>query len=64
LPSASDLTLGREMNAEQQLDIRAHKRKREKAEGKERVEDVVGPKEVRREGMLEKKRAKREWSAF
>ncbi|KIJ93138.1 hypothetical protein K443DRAFT_684784, partial [Laccaria amethystina LaAM-08-1] len=49
LPSASDLTLGREMNAEQQLDMRAHKRKREKAEGKERVEDAVGPKEVRRE---------------
>jgi hypothetical protein len=52
------------MNAEQQLDMRVHKRKREKAEGKERVEDAVGPKEVRREGMLEKKRAKRKWSAF
>jgi len=36
------------------------KRKREKLEDKERVEDLVGPKEVGREGMLEKKRAKRE----
>ena len=60
LPSASDLTLAREMNAEQQDEMRAHKRKREKAEAKERVEDAVGPKEVGREGMLEKKRAKRE----
>ena len=60
LPSASDLTLAREMNAEQQDEMRAYKRKREKAEAKERVEDAVGPKEVGREGMLEKKRAKRE----
>ena len=29
-------------------------------EGKERIEDMVGPKEVGREGMLEKKRARRE----
>jgi hypothetical protein len=36
------------------------KRKRERAEAKERVEDMVGPKEVGREGALEKKRARRE----
>jgi len=36
------------------------KRKREKGEDKERVEDAVGPKEVGREGMLEKKRMARE----
>lgn len=36
------------------------KRKREKLEDKGRLEDLVGPKEVGREGMLEKKRAKRE----
>lgn len=60
LPSASDLTLAREMNAEQQDEMRAYKRRREKVEAKKRVEDAVGPKEVGREGMLEKKRAKRE----
>jgi len=36
------------------------KRKREKMEEKERVEDLVGPKPVGKEGLLEKKRAKRE----
>jgi hypothetical protein len=36
------------------------KRKREKGEDKERLDDLVGPKEVGREGMLEKKRVKRE----
>jgi hypothetical protein len=36
------------------------KRKRDRAEAKERVEDMVGPKEVGKEGMLEKKRARRE----
>ncbi|KAH9914648.1 uncharacterized protein BXZ73DRAFT_106543 [Epithele typhae] len=35
-------------------------RKRERKEAKERVEDMVGPKEVGRAGMLEKKKAQRE----
>ncbi|KAF9022942.1 hypothetical protein BDZ89DRAFT_1018482 [Hymenopellis radicata] len=60
LPSAADLQLSREMDAEYRDEERKHKRKRERKEDKERIEDMVGPKEVGREGMLEKKRAKRE----
>lgn len=36
------------------------KRKRERAEDEDRVEDMVGPKEIGKAGMLEKKRVKRE----
>lgn len=36
------------------------KRKRERAEDKDRLEDMVGPKEIGKAGMLEKKRVKRE----
>ncbi|KAF8167205.1 hypothetical protein B0H34DRAFT_812546 [Crassisporium funariophilum] len=60
LPSASDLTLARELDAEHRDEERSYKRKRDKLDAKERVEDMVGPKPVGREGMLEKKRAKRE----
>lgn len=60
LPSASDLVLARELASETQEEERRYKRKRDKLEAKERVEDMVGPREVGREGMLEKKRAKRE----
>lgn len=60
LPSASDLQLAREMDAEYREEERKYKRKRERAEDKDRIEDMVGPKEVGREGMMEKKRAKRE----
>ncbi|KAH7886349.1 hypothetical protein F5I97DRAFT_1937211 [Phlebopus sp. FC_14] len=60
LPSASDLVLAREAASEYKQTEREHKRKRDRAEAKERVEDMVGPKEVGREGMLEKKRARRE----
>ena len=60
LPSASDLVLARESAAEYDSAERSYKRKREKAEAKERIEDMVGPKEVGREAMLEKKRARRE----
>ena len=60
LPSASDLTLAKEMSAEQEAEMRKYKRKREKLEAKERVEDMVGPKPVGKEGMLEKKQARRE----
>jgi hypothetical protein len=45
---------------EYQAAERGVKRKRDRAEAKERVEDMVGPKEVGKEGMLEKKRARRE----
>lgn len=60
LPSSSDLTLSREAASEFESTERSFKRKRDRLEAKERVEDMVGPKEVGREGMLEKKRAKRE----
>ena len=60
LPSASDLVLAREAASEHRASERELKRKRDRAEVKERLEDVVGPKEVGREGMLEKKRARRE----
>ena len=60
MPSASDLTLLRETSAEQAASERAYKRKREKLEAKEAVEDMVGPKPVGREGQLEKKKLQRE----
>ena len=60
LPSQSDLTLMREAQEDQQRTDRDLKRKRDRKEEKERVDDIVGPKEVGREGMLEKKRARRE----
>ncbi|KAF9469511.1 hypothetical protein BDZ94DRAFT_1242569 [Collybia nuda] len=59
LPSASDLVLARELDAENQQEERSYKRKRDKLEAKERMEEIA-PREVGREGMLEKKRAKRE----
>ena len=60
LPSASDLVLARETAAEVHDADRKNERKRARVEALERVEDMVGPKEVGREGMLEKKRARRE----
>ncbi|KAF9550588.1 hypothetical protein CPC08DRAFT_647865 [Agrocybe pediades] len=60
MPSAADLTLARELTREQRDEERAYQRKRDKLEAKERIEEMVGPKPVGREGMLEKKRAQRE----
>lgn len=60
LPSREDLILAREAAEESQTAERQYKRKRERQEAKERIEDMVGPKEVGREAMLEKKKAKRE----
>ncbi|KAF8640727.1 hypothetical protein AX17_000379 [Amanita inopinata Kibby_2008] len=60
LPTTADLIHAREMESEHQDEERKHKRKRDKLEAKEKVEDMVGPKEVGKEGMLEKKRARRE----
>ena len=60
LPSASDLVLARETAAEVRDADRKNDRKRARVEALERVEDMIGPKEVGREGMLEKKRARRE----
>jgi hypothetical protein len=56
LPTASDLVLAREHSQSQ----RSLSLKRARAEGKEHIEDMLGPKEVGREGMLERKRARRE----
>ncbi|KAF7337616.1 hypothetical protein MSAN_02234900 [Mycena sanguinolenta] len=60
LPSSSDLVYARELARETEQEERGLKRKRDKAEAKERIEDMVGPREVGREGALEKKRARRE----
>lgn len=59
LPSASDLVLARESASENQQEERSYKRKRDKLEAKERMEEIA-PREVGREGMLEKKRARRD----
>ncbi|KAJ7755066.1 hypothetical protein DFH07DRAFT_822804 [Mycena maculata] len=60
LPSSSDLVLARELTRETEQEERSLKRKRDRAEAKEHIEDMVGPREVGREGALEKKRARRE----
>jgi len=60
MPSASDLTLAREYANEQQEEERRYRRKQDKTEAKDRVEDMVGPKSVGREAMLEKKQLRRE----
>jgi len=59
-PTAADMTLAREATDEYKAAERDYQRKRERKEAKERVEDIVGPKPVGREGMLEKKRVQRE----
>jgi hypothetical protein len=60
MPPGFDLTLAREQAAEHRDELKTYKRKRDKMETKERIEEMVGPKPVGREGMLEKKKLKRE----
>lgn len=60
LPSQSDLVIAREDAEGLRAAERDRKRKRGRKDEKERVEDVVGPKAVGKEGMLEAKRARRE----
>ena len=60
MPSASDRTLARETEAEHRAADRDYQRKRDRKEAKERIEDMVGPKEMGRAGQLEKKKAQRE----
>ncbi|KAG8931251.1 hypothetical protein FRC01_001598 [Tulasnella sp. 417] len=60
LPSAADWTEQEEARREFVEHERKNHRKREREEDKERIEDLVGPRETGREGMLEKKRLKRE----
>ncbi|KZV92703.1 hypothetical protein EXIGLDRAFT_613989 [Exidia glandulosa HHB12029] len=60
LPSSSDLQLAREVSQEEATLERIAGRKRARADERDRVEDMVGPREVGREAIQEKKRAKRE----
>lgn len=60
LPPQADRVLAREAAEEQAAAGRNYQRKRDKAEARDRVEDMVGPREVGRERMLEKKRERRE----
>lgn len=60
LPSHADRVLAGEEAEEWHAAELQRKRKRERAEDKDRLEDMVGPKEIGKAGMLEKKRAKRE----
>jgi hypothetical protein len=60
LPPQADRVLAREAAEERAAAERDYQRKRDKAEARERVEDMVGPREVGRERVLEKKRERRE----
>lgn len=60
LPPQADRVLAREAVEERAVAERDYQRKRDKAEARERIEDMVGPREVGRERMLEKKRERRE----
>ncbi|KAI0304729.1 hypothetical protein BC826DRAFT_11310 [Russula brevipes] len=60
LPPQADRVLAREAAEEQAAVEREYRRKRDKAEARDRVEDMVGPREVGRERMLEKKRERRD----
>ncbi len=60
LPPQTDRILAREAAEERATVEQEYQRKRDKAEARERVEDMVGPREVGRERMLEKKRERRE----
>lgn len=60
LPSSADLILAREQTAEDRDAERGLKRKRDKLEQKDRLEEMIGPKSVGKEAMLEKKRARRD----
>jgi hypothetical protein len=60
LPPQGDRILAREAEEEKAAAEREYQRKRDKAEARDRVEDMVGPREVGRERMLEKKRERRE----
>lgn len=60
LPTREDLTLAREADAESAAADKSYKRKRERADALDRVEDAVGPRPVGREAQMEKKRARRD----
>ena len=54
LPPQGDRILAREAEEEKAAAEREYQRKRDKAEARDRIEDMVGPREVGRERMLEK----------
>jgi hypothetical protein len=60
LPPQGDRILAREAEEEKAVAEREYQRKRDRAEARDRIEDMVGPREVGRERMLEKKRERRE----
>ena len=60
LPPQADRVLAREAAEERAAVERDYQRKRDRADARERVEDMVGPREVGRERVLEKKRERRE----
>ena len=60
MPSESDRQFAKERETELAAIEREAVRKRDRQEQRDRIEDQFGPKEVGREGMLEKKRVQRE----
>lgn len=60
LPSRADRVIAEEEAEERRTAEVQRKRKRERAEDKDRLEEIVGPKEIGKAGMVEKKRVKRE----
>ena len=60
LPTSGDLTLAQESAESARLAELSAQRKRSRVEERERIDDMVGPKPIGREGQLEKKRARRE----
>jgi hypothetical protein len=56
----ADITLARELVESQRASEKAYKHAKNKKDTKDRVEELVGPKPVGRECMLEKKASKRE----
>ncbi|KAI0307959.1 hypothetical protein B0F90DRAFT_1807302 [Multifurca ochricompacta] len=60
LPPQADRVLAREAAEESVAVEREYQRKRDRTEARERIEDMIGPRSVGRERMLEKKRERRE----
>jgi hypothetical protein len=60
LPSSSDMQLAKEYVDEAAARAKQSVRRHERADMRDKIDEMVGPKEVGREGMLEKKRANRD----
>jgi hypothetical protein len=60
MPSSADRQLAAEYAEEQAAKERKAARHKDRVETRERIEEMVGPKESGREGMLEKKKVQRE----